>query len=508
MNDETMEVILNSHNFSVKHYGTRMSDTVKSFMRKYNQWGMVRENGSIRRGIIRGYFANPANGEPRFHINALDAFKAHIEACGLSLSGIKFTNKAIPPAVDADITSKGEKTLREEQEQVVNYILDKDNRSKIVQAATGFGKSLVAVETLCRVKKRTIVIIKPMYMKQWHNNFFELTQLLKEEVLMVQGSEALIKLLKDPEKYKDVSVIILSNVTYRNYLDSYEEGAEKFEQDGYPIEPHILMEYLGIGFRLIDEGHQDFHLNFRMDLYTNVEKSLTLTATLVSDDAFVSRMQYLAYPINLRYAGLTYVPYIRSTAYGYSFDRPEFIRTTEYGSTTYSHTALEKSIKKNPILFTRYVKLIEENLDIHWKSQTYQDGDKAIVFCALVDFCEAVAKQLREKYPDKVVNTFTDGAPLETLSDSDIIVSTLLSAGTARDIPKLTTVVMTVALSSTSLNLQCMGRLRRLPDNRTPNFVYFTCVDIPKHLDYHKKKKEIINSRVVSLNIQQNHRKI
>ena len=69
------------------------------------------------------------------------------------------------------------------------------------------------------------------------------------------------------------------------------------------------------------------------------------------------------------------------------------------------------------------------------------------------------------------------------------------SAGTAVDIDKLSTVIMTTAMNSSQGNIQGMGRLRELKDGSTPRFLYFVCTDIDTHIRYHVRKREILKSR-------------
>ena len=84
---------------------------------------------------------------------------------------------------------------------------------------------------------------------------------------------------------------------------------------------------------------------------------------------------------------------------------------------------------------------------------------------------------------------------------SNIIVSTLKSAGTAIDIPGLKMTVMTVAVGSRQANEQAVGRLRVLkqwPDEQ-PEFIYLVCADVPSHLEYHRHKKEVLSDKILSL---------
>ena len=56
---------------------------------------------------------------------------------------------------------------------------------------------------------------------------------------------------------------------------------------------------------------------------------------------------------------------------------------------------------------------------------------------------------------------------------------------------------MTIAVDSIQSNVQTFGRLRKLSDCDT-SFYYFVCDDIPKHLDYHKRKIEMFHERAYS----------
>jgi hypothetical protein len=75
---------------------------------------------------------------------------------------------------------------------------------------------------------------------------------------------------------------------------------------------------------------------------------------------------------------------------------------------------------------------------------------------------------------------------LVVLVEGDVIVSTVIKLGTAQDLKQLTTVVRTQALDSVQGILQTLGRLRKLPDGRTPYYIYFACEQMEKHLEYNE----------------------
>src|SRR5690606_18650760 len=94
-------------------------------------------------------------------------------------------------------------------------------------------------------------------------------------------------------------IIIITNTTMQNYIQDYEgtNGASEV----YECKPEELYEVLDAGVRLIDEAHQDFHLNYKMDMYTNIKLTLELTATIKPDDRFLDKMYHIMFPTETRY---------------------------------------------------------------------------------------------------------------------------------------------------------------------------------------------------------------
>lgn len=355
-----------------------------------------------------------------------------------------------------------------------------------------------AMNAIGTISKRLVIFIKPMYIEKWVSDVSKICEIAEEDVIQVSGSAQLMKLIDLAiTDQLDCKVIIVSNKTMQNWISLYERvGDDGIEMLGYGCKPQDFLSVVKAGMRLIDEVHQDFHLNFKLDLYSHVERSISLSATLVADDPFLTKMYLLAYPKAMRYAGLEYHKYIKSFSWIYRFNRPEVIRTTEYGSTTYSHIAFEKSVLKRPKEVVNYVEMIDACLrDTFLRHQ--KPGDKLLIYCSSINMCTYVAKHLKMMYPDRDIRRYVEDDPYDNLMSAEICVSTLLSAGTGHDIPGLTTVILTSAVSSTQSNIQGFGRLREIP-GRDVRFIYFVCSDVPKHIDYHEKKKNILKETALS----------
>lgn len=353
-----------------------------------------------------------------------------------------------------------------------------------------------ALSSIANLKKIPCIIVKPAYIEKWTEDLIKTYDLKIEDIMVVQGGKHLMALLNlAKEKKISYKAIIISNRTMQNWLTAHERNAEDAIEMGYEIPPYQFFEHVGAGVRLIDEVHQDFHFNFKMDLYTNVEAAISLSATLITNDPFVRSMHDTAYPPKDRCPSPELGNYISSFAVHYRFDKPDKIRTSEYGSNNYSHGAVEKSIMKHVPTLHAYLNLIDYTLCIGYANSKKKDK-KCIIFAYSVDMCTAIAKHLEGKYPDYDVRRYVSEDPYENLMQADVIVSTLGSAGTAVDIPNLTNVILTTAVDSIQSNIQSLGRLRKLDNGETTTeFHYFVCEDIPKHLEYHERKKQMLSQR-------------
>ena len=350
-----------------------------------------------------------------------------------------------------------------------------------------------AMKAITNLKRRTCIIVKPMYIEKWVGDIEAITGIKGEDVVVVQGSAQLMALIALAKEGRlTAKFIVISNRTLQNWYSLYEKMGKEILGLGYDCLPGELFQTLAVGVRLIDEVHQDFHLNFKLDLYTHVERSISLSATLKGDDPFLNRMYETAYPKSMRYSGLAYDKYIYAYAWVYRVQKPEQLRTMEYGSTTYSHHAFEKSVMRNKRLMDDYLDMIVAAA-MRFHFEKYQKGDKLLIYCSSIQMCTLVVEHLKASFKGVDVRRYVEDDPYENLLDPDVRVSTLLSAGTGHDIPGLTTVILTTAISSSQSNIQGFGRLRKLADKRM-QFVYFVCNDVPKHMEYHERKKDLLKT--------------
>ena len=490
-----------SHHFVLSKLSPVGRMLANKFAMKFVQYSLVPAGGMMHRKATK-VFATATNDrtEFRFHINQLKDFYKQLVHYGYDNPKL-YTTIHVPVKKSPDVSFEVDPKYvpRDYQVPIIEYVSKPEPKCKLVGLQTGGGKTYVALSGIAVLGKIPCIVVKPAYIEKWTDDLIKTYNLGIEDIMVIQGSKHLLALLnKVKEGTLEYKAIIISNKTFQLWLTMYEKLKDETLDMGYCILPHEFFEHIGAGVRLIDEVHQDFHFNFKLDLYTNVEHAISLSATLITQDPFLRHMHELAYPITDRYVSPPLDKYISSYAEHYRFKQPDRIRTSEHGSSNYSHGALEKSIMKHPPTVDAYLALIDYTLNIGYLKAS-KKGKKCIIFAYSVDMCTRIAKFLDKKYPQYKVSRYVADDPYEHLMESDIVVSTLGSAGTAVDIPNLTNVILTTAIDSIQSNVQSLGRLRKLDDGNTQTeFHYFVCSDIDKHLIYHSRKKEMLSNRAKS----------
>lgn len=493
-------IVLHSHYFKATRFQGRGREVVVEFARKNIQFSFQRNQwGKFEWLPSRVYAAsNEARTEFRFHINQLKAFKEHCDIYKLPQEAIEYVAQPMFPVRTVDFKFKPGWVDKDYQVAVIDYLSQPLPISKFVNLQTGLGKSYCAMRAMERKRVVTAFFIRPKYIDKWLLDLAGAYELEDGDVMVIQGSTHLMKLTQLAIANElEAKVILISNKTLQSWIKLYERVGVEVLDLGYACLPEQLLEALQAGERVIDEVHQDFHLNFKLDLYSHVSSSIALSATLLSDDLFTNRMYDVAYPHPDRFVGLPYIKYIASFAIMYRFNNPDKVRFTEFGSKNYSHHAFEKSVMRQEKVKLNYFAMLNDLMAKTFLAD-FIPTRKCMLFCASIAMCTELVDYLKDKNPKFDIRRYVEDDPYENLMEPDIRVSTMLSAGTAVDIPNLTVVIMSTAMKSSQGNVQGFGRLRKLKDGRTPQFLYLVCEDIPKHVEYHAQKKELLADKALT----------
>lgn len=512
-----LEIIQYSHNFSVKACTEDARRILLRFHRWFDEYEQIEMNGGWEDKFKQSFSYPQADVEEvnwnsnrtvfRFHINSLNHFKNLIAKEGINLDDVDHKVEPIyePVAVRFDI--KPHFKPFPEQEPIIPQICAETPISKLLPLQTGGGKSYLALVAANKWGYRSAGIMKPGYIDKWIVDIDKTLNIELENIITISGSTGgFLRFFRDLDDNRiDPHIILISNTCLRNWVAEQEKMREGELVPGYPCFPWEFFQYCGIGFRFIDEVHQDFHANFRFDLISHVEQSLSLSATLVTRNDYLKRMYAVAYPSSCWVEVPEYRVYARGLSYHYEFFQPERIKTTARGRKSYSHIEVEKSIMRSSVLTKHYYEMIYRIMQQSWLFNR-NEGERCLVYFASKQMCADAVFFFKQKFPGMIINKFNQGDPMKNITESDLCFATIGKAGAAIDVASLTVIIRTVAMDTIQGLLQTLGRardIRRLYNiDRDPYYIWLVCDDIEKQKRYHRANLEIIQHKLLSVRRQ------
>jgi len=371
-------------------------------------------------------------------------------------------------------------TDREHQPVYIAKAID-TNPMVLVDLKTGLGKTYISMRVVCETGYRTAIIILSRYIDKWIGDIKELTTATDDDIYVVQGKDSLAKLINNEDRY---NFVIFSLSTLRNYIKTYDKCP-----DICTVSPEDLFKHLGIGTLINDEVHQSFHAVYMTTIRLNPMKTIALSATLDNLDRSIKQMYATLYPISARCGQLVlFDTYPIVIAANYYIDNPEVVKYM--GPRGYSHIVFEQWLMRRSIFRTKYLEMI-----LHYATKGYtsrrRKGDKLLILVQTVMLATLVVNYLKTKIKGLVINRYVEEDPYENIINSDISVSTNLSAGVALDIPSLITVIQTVSMKSLQMNVQALGRLRKI-DGMDVRYYYIYSSNIPIQYRLHKVRMSVI----------------
>lgn len=497
-----VKILVYSHGIAVYPINHDTRTALLNYCRDLAQWEYVKEPPYYKpRRVMTRVFAGATadRSEFRFHRNQLNEVITILGTAGIWRDNIDLVEIPTDEGVDVDMAMPGAPEPYGYQPPLIDYLANPNQKIKVTELQTGKGKTYSALKAAAKVGKRTVIQLRGGYVNQWVENIKEYFHIKKGDILVLRGKKALKSAINLAKAGEITARFII--VTSRTMYALFKEYEKHGDDNIYGIRPEEFYQLLGVGLRIVDEAHEDYHFNFRSDIYSNVQSAIHLSATLLTDDSLRRRMYEIALPRSCWYTGIEYDKYVGVKAYMFSTKDPHKLVLTERNQSNYSHGAYETSIMKDTGILMNYLEVIREVVQKEFIEYEWDSGQKCIVFCRLVEFCETVRDYLAEFYPELDICVYVAGTDDEVLKRADIIVSTVGSAGTAIDIKRLKTAVLTQALNKRETNEQVKGRLRKLRDKEgnftdiTPVFAYLVNTSVKKHRQYHDEKKEQFKGR-------------
>lgn len=474
--------------------------------------------------------------EFRFHIGQLYLLMEYFKKNLLNVNKYDITYHDPLPGVETDLKIQSQWSLYPDQIKAMKFALSSYDmrishridgaQAPLLSMPTGTGKTVTSSFVCSKIGQRLCVFVLSRFVDKWISDVKDIYDVKDKDICVISGGKALVNAShweqNDPD-YPMPKIFIISINTMDVWINAYCAGkrgvkpntiaysnnknnadnrfveAEKnYDLEKYGCEPYELMEKLGIGVVLIDEAHMHLYMTFRVFCFLHVPFVLSLSATMRNKNVIIQRVQRTMFPRSIRFEEIKMKEYIKCRACAYQIMNfaSSKVKINEHGKTSYSHNAFERSIMSHKTLGPQYIKMIVD-LVINTHHADYMPGDKCLIFVAKKETALIIRNAIRSALPQYVTNTYLQEDPLEQLMSSDISVSTVLSAGTALDIPNLRNAILTISIDSEQANLQALGRLRELKD-RDVSFWYLYCASIQKHIDYHRNKKDLFRGRVLS----------
>jgi hypothetical protein len=500
-----------SHNAKVSGFGPGLKKLLLEFCRRQAKMGLVRVGPNKYESQMQKIFASATRtrDEFRFHRNQLPELLSFLSYNGVKAEWLVIRQQELYTPTKAKFTLLDTRPPRPEQIPILEYLerppLPGFAPSKVVTLQPGKGKTWIAMQSVFKLQQRAAIIIKPMYIAKWVKDVKAALKLSTKDIMVIRGSDNLISLINLAIAGElKAKIIIISNATFANYIEAYLE--QMFPIGGYPCAPGEFFETIGVGVRLIDEVHMDFHRNFLFDLYTHVPLSISMSGTLDSDNRFINERYWIMWPEETRPPEQEFDAYMEVNSLMYSLRHPERIRCLGFAK-MYSHIKFEESILRNREMLGNYLEMIAQLVEYIYVSDRIP-GQSMFVFCATVEMCSLVTNKLRGLHPELMIERYVSGDDYtKCCLEPDIVVSTLGSAGTAVDKPNARETLMTVALDSKQANIQVLSRTRKLerwPDVQ-PRFWFLSAREIPKHVEYARGKIDKFRGKVASFRTLETH---
>lgn len=494
-----MQVVMQSSGIKVIKFDNATRAVLMDFCRSRIQWTTSFRRGRYVKKMHKVFAAsNRFRTEFFFHRHDWEELKQHLANNFIPEEKMLIKYKRYKPTHSIDVTSASHYESRDYQIEIVDSALQPKHYSLVIPLQPGSGKTYIALKVSEEHKTRTGVVSKLKHVKQWRKDIKEQLGLTDKDILLINGKVPLIKLIKSAkEGTLTAKYILFSNSTLQVMLKKYELG----DWHEYGVKPDDLLQLLGIGLNIVDEAHENLHLNFKLAMYLHVKKTLYLSGSLESEDEFVNKMSEIVYPTELRYNKRAWDKYIDVYALSYKHYRDDMVYQYN-GNPSYNHGALEQWYLKNPKILANYFKMVG---DLMYKNfvEGKKDGLKAVVFVSYVDFATALTKYLKSRFRHLDIKRYcaTEGDSSEALYDSDIRVTTPESCGTGTDIPNLSFNLCLVNVSSMQRNTQIHGRTRKIKlyPEMNPVFMYVYAVDIDKHVAAHNKRFDLFEHKSKSI---------
>lgn len=154
-----------------------------------------------------------------------------------------------------------------------------------VNLNTGKGKTFCSIATIAFFKIKSIIITgSHTLLNQWKGEIVKYTNIPENKIVEINGSSDITKIFSGKSStFNNASIYLCTHGTIRSYGERF--GWKRIGE---------LFEFLGIGIKFFDEAHTNFDCTLMIDFFTNVYKTIYLSATPARSDRGEDRIYQIS----------------------------------------------------------------------------------------------------------------------------------------------------------------------------------------------------------------------
>lgn len=328
---------------------------------------------------------------------------------------------------------------------------------KFLSLQTGLGKTYTAINRVIKSNKLPIIFVDVKVLaNNWINKIQEYTDITKDEIYLISGSDSIERLKKRTSK--ELNKIKCYVAIYRT-LDTI------FEKENGRQELIEFFKMIRVGIKIFDEAHTFYKSIFRMDSCTNVE-TIYLSASPTREDKSEKKVYDNMFSnVGKHYHGMPF-RYINTYMYYFDSNCPDSIQANMINKRGFDVNEYSKYLQSRDEFINE---TIFDVFRLNY-NRTYKATKMVFMFKFIDEVyhkASIMEKYLKENNIDLTVGTLTGKTKAKEKDiqlSKNIIFTTDSSFNKGVDLEGLELLINYVPVSGESRLNQIMGRLRYIPD--------------------------------------------
>lgn len=481
---ETKEIVF--HHGYVAIRGYRMGDN-RQFEKALSIWDKV----CFKYHFIGGYYVEELH---ELRVNrGIDTklLQAHFPTypCRVQNDAIKSRS------IDIDLTVPPKSDF---QKAALSFMASQGSNERnhkytqqLIDADTGDGKTYCGVATTAFFKKPAIVIVPlSKLLHQWEEAFCKFTTLKRDDIVLIQGSKACLKLLDG--KYDDKSVYIFMTDTITSFQKQFGD-----------LKTSEMLASTGAYIKIVDEVHKDMRAISMIDALSNFHMNYYMSASpdrAEQKESWMFRSLYRNVPrfgSNFKNKDEKHLN-VMIKKYRWTPD-PMQIRAMVNPKTGLNTKAYERELinadAQQRQSFDDSVKIMME-----WSKKIVKPENKIMILAQSIDTLYYLQKLVEDTFPGETAIYYGGMKPKdkEKALKARVIIATSSSLGTGADISGLQHVYNVSTYANKIDAIQISGRCRKLPDGTPVVYCELVNTGYFKTMRQYERRKPYLVDRTKS----------